>query len=241
MDLTNPVELTRQKRIPAPSRSTLSDGRPSPDAIRPLVQGLLAALGEDTEREGLQRTPERVARMYQELLSGYHTDLTHLVNGAVFASDYQEPVLVRDISFYSLCEHHLLPFYGQVHVAYVPDGKIIGLSKIPRLVEMFARRLQVQERLTRQIADTLQEVLHPRGVAVVVEGAHLCAMMRGVKKSEVRMVTSAMTGEFRHDERLRREFYAQLQLHASPAGAPAGPHPSWSEERFDNGGRNATV
>jgi GTP cyclohydrolase IA len=171
-----------------------------------LTRDLLTALGEDPDRDGLRRTPERVARMYEELLAGYDTDLVALVNGAVFESDYQNMVLVRDIEFYSLCEHHMLPFTGKAHVAYIPDGKIIGLSKIPRLVEMFARRLQVQEHMTQQIADTLQEVLQPKGVAVVVEGEHLCAMIRGVKKPDTSMVTRAMTGVFERDEELRRDF-----------------------------------
>ncbi len=179
--------------------------------LESLVRDMLLTLGQDPEREGLKRTPERVARMYGELLAGYDTDLTALVNDAIFESDYQEMVLVRDLQFYSLCEHHLLPFFGKAHVAYIPDGKIIGLSKIPRLVEMFSRRLQVQERLTQQIAETLQDILHPRGVAVIVEGAHLCAMMRGVKKSEARMVTSAMLGVFREDEARRNDFYNQMQ------------------------------
>jgi GTP cyclohydrolase I len=175
-----------------------------------LTRDLLVALGEDPDRDGLRRTPERVARMYEELLSGYTTDLVALVNGAVFESEYQNMVLVRDIEFHSLCEHHMLPFSGKAHVAYIPDGKIIGLSKIPRLVEMFARRLQVQERMTRQIADTLQGVLDPKGVAVVVEGTHFCAVMRGVKQSNANMVTSAMTGVFEHDDRLRQEFHDHL-------------------------------
>ena len=175
------------------------------------MHDLLTILGEDPSREGLQRTPERVARMYTELLSGYQTDLTGLVNGAIFETEYQDMVLVRDLQFYSLCEHHMLPFFGRAHVAYIPDGKIIGLSKIPRLVDMFARRLQVQERMTQQIAETLEDILHPRGIAVVVEGAHMCAMMRGVKKSEASMVTSAMLGSFREDDRLRGEFYDLLR------------------------------
>jgi len=189
------------------------------EAIAPLVHDLLLNLGEDPGREGLQRTPERVARMYQEILSGYQTDLTSLVNEAIFETEYQDMVLVRDIKFYSLCEHHMLPFYGLAHVAYIPDGKIIGLSKIPRLVEMFARRLQVQERLTQQIADTLQDILHPKGIAVMVEGAHMCAMMRGVKKSDTRMVTTSMLGAFRTDDRLRQDFFAQLQIPARSTGS----------------------
>ena len=176
-----------------------------------LVGKLLENLGEDPNREGLQRTPERVARMYEELLSGYHTDPVALVNGAIFPTDYKNMVLVRDIEFYSLCEHHLLPFYGRAHVAYVPDGKIIGLSKIPRLVEMFARRLQVQERMTQQITEELNFILQPAGVAVMVEGAHMCAMMRGVKKAEANMLTSAYLGVFEADDRLRGEFLSQVQ------------------------------
>lgn len=193
------------------------------EAIAPLVYDLLLTLGEDPNREGLQRTPERVARMYQEVLSGYHTDLDGLVNGAIFDTEYQDMVLVRDIKFYSLCEHHMLPFYGLAHVAYIPDGKIIGLSKIPRLVEMFARRLQVQERLTQQIAETLEDILHPKGVAVMVEGAHMCAMMRGVKKSETRMVTTAMLGAFRSDDRLRQDFFAQLQIASQSTSSAVDP------------------
>jgi GTP cyclohydrolase IA len=192
--------------------------KPSTEAIEPLVRHLLLNLGEDPNREGLLRTPERVARMYPELLAGYHTDLAGLVNEAVFESEYQNMVLVRDVEFYSLCEHHMLPFFGKAHIAYIPDGKIIGLSKIPRLVEMFSRRLQVQERLTQQIAETLQDVLHPCGVAVLVEGAHLCSMMRGVKKSDARMVTSAWLGAFQRDERLRQDFFSQLQVHSSSGG-----------------------
>ena len=180
--------------------------------IEPFIREMLATLGENPDREGLKRTPERVARMYDELLAGYQIDLKALVNDAIFETEYQDMVTVRDLSFYSLCEHHMLPFFGRAHVAYIPDGKIIGLSKIPRLVEMFARRLQVQERMTQQIADTLQEILQPRGIAVVVEGAHMCAMMRGVKKSEARMVTSAMLGAFREDEKLRQDFFNQIRL-----------------------------
>jgi len=175
-----------------------------------LTRDLLLAVGEDPEREGLQRTPERVARMYEELLAGYRTDPVAMVNGAIFESDYKNIVLVRDIEFYSLCEHHMLPFTGKAHVAYIPNGKIIGLSKIPRLVEMYARRLQVQERMTQQIGEALEEILHPRGVAVIVEGAHMCAMMRGVKQAETSMVTSDMLGAFESDSKLRDEFLSHL-------------------------------
>ena len=175
-----------------------------------LTRDLLLAVGEDPEREGLQRKPERVARMYEELLAGYRTDPVAMVNGAIFESDYKNIVLVRDIEFYSLCEHHMLPFTGKAHVAYIPNGKIIGLSKIPRLVEMYARRLQVQERMTQQIGEALEEILHPRGVAVIVEGAHMCAMMRGVKQAETSMVTSDMLGAFESDSKLRDEFLSHL-------------------------------
>jgi GTP cyclohydrolase IA len=178
--------------------------------IGDLTQQLLLALGEDPEREGLQRTPARVARMYAEILSGYQTDPVALVNGAIFDSDYRNMVLVRDIEFHSLCEHHMLPFSGKAHVAYLPEDKIIGLSKIPRLVEMYARRLQVQERLTGEIAAALDGVLKPRGVAVQVEATHLCAVMRGVKQSQASMLTTTMLGAFEDDERLRAEFFTQV-------------------------------
>ena len=170
------------------------------------VRTLLAEIGEDPSREGLARTPERVRRMYGELTAGYHVDPDALVNGACFSVDYDEMVVVRDVEFFSLCEHHLLPFIGKAHVGYLPKGRVIGLSKIPRIVDMFAQRLQVQERLTVQIADFLMERLEPKGVACVVEATHLCTMMRGVKKQEATMVTSSMTGTFRRDARTRAEF-----------------------------------
>jgi GTP cyclohydrolase I len=175
------------------------------------VRDILAAIGEDVEREGLLRTPDRVARMYGELTAGYHVDPVRLINDAVFDVAYDETVIVRDIDFYSLCEHHLLPFLGQAHVAYIPNGKVIGLSKIPRIVEMFARRLQLQERMTQQIAGFLQETLHPAGVAVVCEGVHMCAAMRGVKKTNARMVTSAMLGTFKTNQAARSEFFAHIE------------------------------
>jgi GTP cyclohydrolase I len=149
--------------------------------------------------------------MYEELLQGYHTDPIALINGALFEVDYDEMVVVKDIEYYSLCEHHLVPFYGVAQVAYIPRGKVIGLSKLPRIVDMFARRLQVQERMTRQIADFVNEALHPQGVAVVVEGAHLCSMMRGVKKANARMVTSAVLGRFKSDARTRSEFFEHIR------------------------------
>ncbi len=178
--------------------------------IENATRDLLSAVGEDPERDGLNRTPERVARMYDELLAGYRIDPEKMINDAIFDVDYDEMVLVRDIEFYSLCEHHMLPFIGKAHVAYLPKGKVIGLSKIPRIVDLFARRLQVQERLTRQIADLLDTTLHPHGVAVVVEGLHLCSMMRGVKKANARMVTSALSGTFSDNEVTRQEFLSHI-------------------------------
>jgi GTP cyclohydrolase I len=183
--------------------------QPSRD-IQESVRNILLDIGEDPQRDGLLKTPERVARMYEEITAGYHTDPVKLINGALFDVDYSEMVLVKDIEFYSLCEHHILPFYGRAHIAYIPNGKVIGLSKIPRIVEMFARRLQVQERMTSQIANLIQETLNPRGVAVVVEGSHMCAMMRGVKKSQASMTTSAMLGSFREDPKQRAEFLALI-------------------------------
>ena len=175
------------------------------------VRDILAAIGEDPEREGLLRTPDRVSRMYEELTAGYHVDPVRLINDAIFDVEYDEMVIVRNIDFYSLGEPHMLPFLGQAHVAYIPDGKVIGLSKIPRIVEMFARRLQVQERMTQQIAGFLQETLHPNGVAVVCEGVHMCAAMRGVKKANARMTTSAVLGSFRTNQATRTEFFAHIE------------------------------
>lgn len=180
------------------------------DVIEHAVRDILAAIGEDPLREGLQKTPARVARMYTELLQGYATDPLALVNDAIFEVQYDEMVIVRDIEFYSLCEHHMLPFLGRAHVAYIPNGRVLGLSKIPRIVDMYARRLQVQERMTRQIADFLRDLLRPQGVAVVIEGMHLCAMMRGVKKHDARMVTSAMHGAFRSNLATREEFLQNI-------------------------------
>ena len=176
------------------------------EKIEEVTKQLLKAIGEDTEREGLQKTPRRVAKMYDEILAGYRTDPEKLVNEALFDVAYDEMVIVRDIEYYSLCEHHMLPFIGRAHVAYIPKGKVIGLSKIPRIVDMFARRLQVQERLTRQVADFLDELLHPMGVAVVLEGLHMCSMIRGVRKHDARMTTSTMLGAFRTNLATRTEF-----------------------------------
>ncbi len=184
--------------------------------IQDAVQKMLVAFGENPDREGLKRTPERVARMYGELLAGYRTDPIALVNDALFEVNYDEMVVVRDIEFYSLCEHHMLPFIGRAHVAYIPRGTVLGLSKIPRIVDMFARRLQVQERMTRQIADFLEEVLHPMGVAVVVEAIHMCSMIRGVKKHDSRMTTSAMIGAFRNNMATRMEFLDNISRSSEP-------------------------
>jgi GTP cyclohydrolase I len=184
-------------------------------SIEKAVEQMIIAFGEDPQRDGLIKTPTRVARMYAELFSGYRTDPVALVNSAIFEVQYDEMVIVRDIEFYSLCEHHMLPFIGRAHVAYIPDGKVLGLSKIPRIVDMFARRLQVQERMTRQVADFLRDLLHPQGVAVVVEAMHLCSMMRGVKKHDARMTTSAMHGAFRANLATRQEFLDNISRGAS--------------------------
>lgn len=184
--------------------------------IEESVRDILAAVGEDPEREGLLGTPDRVARAYGELLEGYRTDPLKLVNNACFKAEYDEMVIVRDIEFYSLCEHHMLPFLGRVHVAYLPKGEVIGLSKIPRIVDMFSRRLQIQEKMTRQIADFLETLLQPRGVAIVVEAVHLCGMIRGVRKHDARMTTSCMQGAFRNNEATRAEFLDNISRGAKP-------------------------
>ena len=184
------------------------------DAIRKL----LTDLGEDPSREGLRDTPKRVEKAYKFLTSGYGADIDKVLNNALFTVDYSEMVIVKDIDFYSLCEHHLLPFFGKCHVAYIPTTKVIGLSKIPRLVDVFARRLQVQERLTKQIADTIREKIAPLGVAVVLEATHLCMSMRGVEKQNSTAVTSAMLGSFQTCARTRMEFLALLRRQGSPIG-----------------------
>lgn len=178
--------------------------------IEDIVRQLLDAIGEDPSREGLQRTPERVARMYEELTAGYDVDPQNLINGALFDVGCNEMVVVKEIEFYSLCEHHLLPFFGQAHVAYIPSDKVIGLSKIPRIVEMFARRLQVQERMTQQIAALIDKTLQPLGVGVVIQGQHMCSMMRGVKKAQASMVTSALLGSFKDNPQTRAEFMSHI-------------------------------
>ena len=183
----------------------MSDHAANPK-LAELVQHMLAELGEDASRQGLQRTPERVAKSLAELTAGSTQTVADVIGQGVFDEDCSEMVVVKDIEFYSLCEHHMLPFFGRVHVAYIPDGKIIGLSKIPRIVDVFARRLQVQERMTVQIAEALQEVLAPEGVGVVVDASHLCMMMRGVQKQNSSTTTSCLLGRFRTDPRTRSEF-----------------------------------
>ena len=179
--------------------------------MQSLVHDLLDELGEDPQREGLRQTPSRVAKMYSFLTKGYGEDIRSVVNGAVFKEKYNEMVIVKDIDFFSLCEHHLVPFFGKCHIAYIPNGKIIGLSKLPRIVEVFARRLQVQERLTEQIAEAIYTTLDPQGVGVVIEARHLCMMMRGVEKQNSVATTSAMFGTFRNDEKTRIEFLTLLR------------------------------
>jgi GTP cyclohydrolase I len=193
-------------------------GSPDDGSVESAVRQILVEIGEDPDRQGLLGTPSRVHRMYTELTAGYHVDAERLVNGAVFDVDYSEMVIVKDIPFYSLCEHHLLPFFGSAAVAYIPRGRVIGLSKIPRIVEMYGRRLQVQERLTQQVADFLMTQLDPKGVGVVMEATHLCAVMRGVRKPGMIMTTSAVLGLFRSNDKTRSEFFSHLSRPAP--GAP---------------------
>src|SRR6187549_1819835 len=188
--------------------------------MQELIRRLLADLGEDPLREGLRDTPKRVEKALRFLTSGYEADVDTVINNALFTVDYSEMVIVKDIDFYSLCEHHLLPFFGKCHVAYIPSDKVIGLSKIPRLVDVFSRRLQVQERLTNQIADTIRDKIAPLGVAVVIEATHLCMSMRGVEKQNSFAVTSAMLGAFRNNARTRMEFLELIKLRT--AGPPSG-------------------
>jgi GTP cyclohydrolase I len=190
--------------------------------MQELVRRLLAELGEDPDREGLVRTPARVEKALRFLTSGYAADIDKVLNNALFTVDYSEMVIVKDIDFYSLCEHHLLPFFGKCHVAYIPRTKVIGLSKIPRLVDVFARRLQIQERMTNQIAETIREQLNPLGVAVVCEGTHLCMSMRGVEKQNSFAVTSAMLGAFRDNARTRLEFLELVKLRGTTLSAGVG-------------------
>ena len=185
--------------------------RPSQETVESHYRDILAFAGEDPTREGLLRTPHRAAEALKFLTQGYGQDVQTLLNGAIFHEDYDDMVVVKDIEFYSMCEHHILPFFGKVNIAYIPDGRIVGLSKIPRLVDMFARRLQVQERLTTQIAEAIQDALQPRGVAVVIEGSHMCMLMRGVQKQNATMVTSHVKGVFRTDRATRQEFMSLVQ------------------------------
>ena len=182
------------------------------DKIKDLIHNLLVQIGEDPDREGIARTPERVAKAWDFFASGYTQDLDSIINNAVFTEDYDEMVTIKDIDFFSLCEHHLLPFFGKAHVAYIPNGKIIGLSKVPRIINMFSHRLQVQERMTQQIAESLNDVLVPKGVAVVLEGEHMCMQMRGVEKQNSYATTSFMTGLFRKDSKTRDEFLKIISL-----------------------------
>jgi GTP cyclohydrolase I len=175
------------------------------------IRSILSKLGEDPARDGLVKTPERVERSLRFLTSGYHTDADNLLNGALFDVAYDEMVIVKDIEVFSLCEHHMLPFFGKCHVAYIPNGKVIGISKVPRLVDMFARRLQVQERLTMQVAETILEKINPKGVAVVIEAQHFCMIMRGVEKQNSTTVTSSMLGAFKDNQNTRNEFLNLLQ------------------------------
>ncbi|HNY19366.1 MAG TPA: GTP cyclohydrolase I FolE [Flexilinea sp.] len=178
--------------------------------IRDAIEIILTQLGENPEREGLKATPIRVEKMYRETCSGYQQNLKEIVNGAVFHEKSNGMVLVKDIEFYSLCEHHMLPFFGMAHVAYLPDEKIIGLSKIPRIVDMYAHRLQVQERLTTQIMEAIEEILQPKGCGVLIEASHLCAMMRGVKKDQAKLITTNFSGLFLKDETIRSDFFNQV-------------------------------
>ena len=184
----------------------------SKNNIKELTKKLLEEIGEDPNREGLVKTPHRVTKSWDFLTKGYREDINSIINNAVFEEKYDQMVLVKDIEFYSMCEHHLLPFFGYAHIAYIPDGKIIGLSKIPRLLDMFSRRLQVQERLTQEVSDMLNETLSPRGVAVILEAQHMCMQMRGVEKKNSYMSTSAMHGIFREDDKTRKEFLDIIKL-----------------------------
>jgi GTP cyclohydrolase I len=197
-DRTRPIEGSRAL------------GQPS-GPVEEAVREILLEIGEDPDRDGLRGTPDRVHRMYAELTAGYHVDPDRLVNGAIFEVAYSEMVVVKNIPFYSLCEHHLLPFFGTAAVAYIPRGRVIGLSKIPRIVEMYARRLQIQERMTQQIADFLNDRLKPQGVGVVIEANHLCAVMRGIRKPGTIMTTASVLGLFRTRDRTRAEFYSHLE------------------------------
>ena len=203
--MSSTKKTAAKKKAVSPKSYTAPAKQAPPDPIEPQIHEMLDLLGEDTKREGLRSTPRRYARAIRFLTSGNHVDVKMAVGSGIFKDDSSEIVIIRDIELFSLCEHHLLPFYGKAHVAYIPNGKIIGLSKIPRIVDVFARRLQVQERLTTQIADALNEVLSPLGVACIIEANHLCMMMRGVEKQQSRTITSCMLGEFRNNPISRKE------------------------------------
>ena len=211
--MIRPVAATRG--INVMDSDDLNGGSPRLEEYEGLVRRQLELIGEDADREGLLKTPSRVAKAMGWLTRGYELDARTVIGDALFEEDHENMVMVRDIEMYSMCEHHMLPFFGKVHVAYIPDGRIVGLSKLPRVVEVFARRLQVQERLGEQIADALEEVLRPKGVGVVIEAVHLCMMMRGVEKQGSRTITSSLRGAFRDDAKTRSEF---LRLAHAPAG-----------------------
>jgi GTP cyclohydrolase I len=202
---SNVIELPR-RGIDVPAQTEI---------LAESVRNMLSAIGEDPDREGLRRTPERAAKAFTELTLGKGQTMADVLNGAIFTQEYDQMVLVKDIEFYSLCEHHLLPFHGKAHIAYLPNGRVVGLSKLPRLLEIYARRLQLQERLTQQVAGAIQEALRPRGVAVMLEAAHFCMMMRGVEKQNSKTVTVALLGEFRGSHLLRNEFFSAVGVSRS--------------------------
>jgi len=211
------VKSSAAKRVMSMPKASQAASQDAERALRDAYQAILENIGEDPQRDGLLRTPERTAKAMQFLTRGYQEDPAQLLRGALFEVDYDEMVIVKDIEMFSLCEHHLLPFYGKVHVAYLPKGRVIGLSKIPRLVDVFARRLQVQERLTKQIAEAICEAIDPIGVGVVIEARHLCMMMRGVEKQHSATVTSSMLGAFRNEHETREEFLSLIR-----SGKPNG-------------------
>ena len=211
------AKVTEVKSAPAKKNAhviEMKSGAPPRGVISAHMKEVIRELGEDTERDGLVNTPDRVEKALKYLTSGYSADISQIVNGALFDVDYDEVVIVRDIEFFSMCEHHMLPFFGKMHVAYLPDKKVIGLSKIPRIVDVFARRLQIQERLTQQVAETIEGLISPRGVAVVCEAQHFCMMMRGVEKQHSGAITSAMLGAFRTNKETRNELLSLLAQRA---------------------------